>query len=219
MTTCSSAAYDTRHRRGGAAPDCAPSSEIRVRAVVPAPRSHVAKCSIFVARGPGELLPFATSSSLTRRQRPRTHYPQHARTHRHRKRSVVAFSLFHAQPPALLPPPSHLAARTATFFFFFRVPTLFLAGRSFFLFVSRCVGCSFFLLAFALRRAPRLPANKNPLASAHTDDRRTDDATCGPQAWLTGTLHDGGIRSVRSPPRRAPLLATPIAKPLQCGRP
>jgi hypothetical protein len=38
-------------------------------------------------------------------------------------------------------------------------------------------------------------------------------------AWLTGTLHDGGIRSVRSPPRRAPLLATPIAKPLQCGRP
>ena len=27
------------------------------------------------------------------------------------------------------------------------------------------------------------------------------------------------VRSVRSPPRRAPLLATPIAKPLQCGRP
>ena len=222
MTTCSSAAYGTRHRRGGAAPDCAPSSAIRIRAVVPAPRSHVAKCSIFVARGPGGLLPFATSSSLTRRQHPRTRsrtHPQHARTHRHRKRSVVAFSLFHAQPPALLPPPSDLAARPATFLFFFRVPTLFLAGRSFFLFASRCVGCSFFLLAFALRRAPRLPASKNTLASAHTDDRRTDDATCGPQAWLTGTLHEGGIRSVRSPPRRAPLLATPIAKPLQCGRP
>ena len=223
MTTCSSAAYGTRHRRGGAAPDCAPSSAIRIRAVVPAPHSHVAKCSIFVARGPGGLLPFATSSSLTRRQRPRTHsrtHPQHARTHRHRKRSiVVAFSLLHAQPPALLPPPSDLAARPATFLFFFRVPTLFLAGRSFFLFASRCVGCSFFLLAFALRRAPRLPATKNPLASAHTDDRRTDDATCGPQAWLTGSLHGGGIRSVRSPPRRAPLLATPIAKPLQCGRP
>ena len=57
------------------------------------------------------------------------------------------------------------------------------------------------------------------LAHARTDDRRTNDATCGPQAWLTGKLHDGGIRSVRSPLRRAPLLATPIAMPLQCGRP
>ena len=97
------------------------------------------------------------------------------------------------------------------------------SGRSFFLLASRCAGRSFFLLAsllaLALRRAPRLPANKNTLASAHTDDRRTNDATCGPQAWLTGSLHEGGIRSVRSPPRRAPLLATPIAKPLQCGRP
>ena len=46
-----------------------------------------------------------------------------------------------------------------------------------------------------------------------------NDATRGPQAWLTGTLHEGGIRSVRSPPRRAPLPATPIAKPLQCRRP
>ena len=222
MTTCSSAAYGTRHRRGGAAPDRAPSSATRIRAVVPAPRSHVAKCSIFVARGPGGLLSFATSSNLARRQRPRTHsrtHPQHARIHRRRKRSVGTFSLLHAQPPTLLPPPSDLAARPATFPFFFRVPTLFLAGRSFFLFVSRCVGCSFFLLAFALRRAPRLPANKNPLASAHTDDRRTNDTTCGPQAWLTGALHEGGIRSVRSPLRRAPLLATLIATPLQCGSP
>ena len=170
---------------------------------------------------PGELLLFTTSSSLAHHQHPsirsRTH-PQHARTHRHRKRSVVAFSLFHAQPPALLPPPSDLAARPATFLFFFRVPTLFLAGRSFFLcfalrrplFLSACL---------ALRRALRLPARKNPLASARIEDRRTNDATCGPQAWLTGRLHEGGIRSVRSPLRRAPLLATPIAKPLQCGRP
>ena len=30
--------------------------------------------------------------------------------------------------------------------------------------------------------------------------RRSD---AGPQAWLTGTLHEGGTRSVRSPPRRA----------------
>ena len=175
-TTCSSATCGTRHRRGGAAPDCAQSSAIRIRAVVLAPHSRVAKCSIFVARGPGELLPFATSSSLTRRQHPRTRsrtHPQHARTHRHRKRSVVSFSLFHAQPPALLPPPSDFAdfvARPATFLFFFRVPTLSLAGRSFFLFASRCAGCSFFLPAFALRRAPRLPASKNTLASARTDD-------------------------------------------------
>ena len=37
-------------------------------------------------------------------------------------------------------------------------------------------------------------------------------------AWLTGKLHDGGIRSMRSPLRWGPLLATPIATPLQCGR-
>ena len=38
--------------------------------------------------------------------------------------------------------------------------------------------------------------------------------------WLTGRLHEGGTRSVRSPLRRAPFLATPIATPLlQCGRP
>ena len=110
-------------------------------------------------------------------------------------------------------------------------------GRlSFLLFASRCASRSFFLLAprcavrhtrpqaktRSLSRA--MPARKqkharSALASAHTDDRRTDEATCGPQAWLTGRLHEGGIRSVRSPLRRAPLLATPIAKPLQCGRP
>ena len=60
---------------------------------------------------------------------------------------------------------------------------------------------------------------RSSAAPARTDDRRTNDATCGPQAWLTGRLHGGGIRSVRSPLRRAPLLATPIATPLQCGRP
>ena len=60
---------------------------------------------------------------------------------------------------------------------------------------------------------------RNFAAPARTDDRRTNDATSGPQEWLTGSLHDGGIRSVRSPLRRAPLPATPIATPLQCGRP
>ena len=43
--------------------------------------------------------------------------------------------------------------------------------------------------------------------------------TCGPPEWLTGKLQDEGTRSVRSPPRRPPLLATPIATPLQGGRP
>ena len=41
----------------------------------------------------------------------------------------------------------------------------------------------------------------------------------GPPEWLTGKLHDGGTRSVRSPPRRPPLLAALIATPLQGGRP
>ena len=60
---------------------------------------------------------------------------------------------------------------------------------------------------------------RNLAVPVRTDDRRTNDATSGPQEWLTGSLHDGGIRSVRSPLWRAPLLATPIATPLQCGRP
>ena len=48
----------------------------------------------------------------------------------------------------------------------------------------------------------------------------TNDATCGPPAWLAGSLHEGRIRSVRSPLRRGPLLATLIiATPLQGGRP
>ena len=90
--------------------------------------------------------------------------------------------------------------------FFVRVPTLFLAGPSFLLFALRCASRSFFLLAprcavrhtrphaktRSLSRA--MPARKqkharSALASAHTDDRRTDEATCGPQAWLTGRLH------------------------------
>ena len=91
-------------------------------------------------------------------------------------------------------------------FFLFRVPTLFLAGRSFFLLAAHCV-------------ARHARPHARTLARALTDDRRTNGATCGPQAWLTGKLHEGGIRSVRSPLRRAPLLATPIAMPLQCGRP
>ena len=47
----------------------------------------------------------------------------------------------------------------------------------------------------------------------------TNDTTCGPPAWLTGKLQNRGTRSVRSPLRWGPLLATPIATPLQGGRP
>ena len=179
-----------------------------------------------MARGPDELLLLTTSSSLAHRQHPRicsrTH-PQHARTHHHHERLAIAFPSFLQRPlscSASCADPTPLESRSAqtSFLFFFRAPTLLLAGLSFFLcfalrrplFLSACL---------ALRRALRLPARKNPLASARIEDRRTNDATCGPQAWLTGSLHEGGIRSVRSPPRRAPLLATPIAKPLQCGRP
>ena len=46
-----------------------------------------------------------------------------------------------------------------------------------------------------------------------------NNGTCGPPAWLTGRLHEGGTRSLRSPLRRAPLLASPIATPFQGGRP
>ena len=56
----------------------------------------------------------------------------------------------------------------------------------------------------ARTRAPR----------AHERRPATNDTTCGPPEWLTGKLQQGGTRSVRSPPRRPPLLATPIATPL-----
>jgi len=62
------------------------------------------------------------------------------------------------------------------------------------------------------------------LAHAHARTRAhgrptANDATCGPPAWLTERLHDGGIRSVRSPLRQLPLLAIRIATPLQGDRP
>ena len=46
----------------------------------------------------------------------------------------------------------------------------------------------------ARTRAPR----------AHGRRPATNDTTCGPPEWLTGKLHDGGTRSVRSPARRPP---------------
>ena len=168
-------------------------------------------------------MPFATSRSLTRRPHPRTRsrtHPQHARTHRHRKRSVghCVFSPLCTAPRAA-PTTLRSCGTPGDFPFLLQGSHPFL-GRPFFLSFCFALRRPLFPSAcFALRRAPRPPARKNTLSRAHTNDQRTSDTTCGPQAWLTGRLHDGGIRSVRSPPRRAPLLATPIAKPLQCGRP
>ena len=69
-----------------------------------------------------------------------------------------------------------------------------------------------------LERIARCPHARTPTPAgalrharthAHTRPHgrpTTNDATCGPPAWLTGPLHEEGIRSVRSPLRRAPLL-------------
>ena len=176
-----------------------------------------------MARRPDELLLFTTSSSLAHHQHPRiclrTH-PQHARTHHHHERLAIAFPSFLQRPlscSASCADPTPLESRSAqtSFLFFFRAPTLLLAGRSFFLcfalrrplFLSAC---------FALRRALRLPARKNPLASARIEDRRTNDATCGPQAaagmadWKTAlggnterTLTAAAGPSPRDPYRQA----------------
>ena len=90
--------------------------------------------------------------------------------------------------------------------FLFRVPSLF-PGRP--LFPP--------LICSALRHACM---HARTHARTRTHGRpTTNDAACGLPAWLTGLLHEGGTWSVRSPPRRTPLLATPIATPLQRGRP
>ena len=181
MTTCSSAAYGTRHRRGGAAPDGAPSSAIRIRAVVPAPHSHVAKCSIFVARGPGGLLPFATSRSLTRRRRPRTHsrtHPQHARTHRHRKRSIgrCVFSPSCTAPraaPTTLRPQILRHARRLSFSSSGFPPFSWPAVLSFFSFRVASAAPSFCLLSRCAARHACPHTKTRSLARAPTIDGRT----------------------------------------------
>jgi hypothetical protein len=57
-------------------------------------------------------------------------------------------------------------------------------------------------------RLPRPPLRPHPSSEPH----RASECTV---QFFSGMLHDGGIRSVRSPLRRAPLLATPIPTPLQ----
>ena len=163
----------------------------------------------------------ASTPVLAHRQHPHTRsrtHPQPARTHDHRAGSVLLRTQCHTRhsrsPRSSL---HHHSTHTALLsfmqdltcssycprqsrsthgvFFFFRVPTLFLTGRSFFLLASHCV-------------ARHARPHARTLARARTDGRRTNNATCVPQAWLTGPLHEGGTRSVRSPLRRAPLLAT-----------
>ena len=134
----------------------------------------------------------------------RTHltWPSPVRTHSlmtqgqpHKKRIAAR-----ARARALLSAFS-ASQRTCDAFFLFRVPTLVFTRP--------------FLLA--TRSALRHACTH---ARTHAHGRSTtNDATCGPPAWLTRTLQDRELRSVRSPLRRAPLLATPIATPLQCGRP
>ena len=108
------------------------------------------------------------------------HEPTHVRTHSTlgltviaNDQSVVAFSLLHAQPPALLPPPSDLAARPATFLFFFRVPTLWPAVLSFFSLRVASAALSFCLLSrCAARHACPQPKTRS-LARTPTIDGRT----------------------------------------------
>ena len=191
------------------------------------------------ARGPGGLLLLSTSSILAHHQHPsirsRTH-PQHARTHDRRTGSVLlctqchtrrsrsprasvllvpphahSVSLYHAGPRTPFPLPAVVSPLAWRLSFLLKGSHPFL-GRSFFL--STCI---------ALRRAPRRP-HARKFASPRTDDRRTNDAACGPQAWLTGRLHYGGIRSVRSPLRRPPPTRFPYRhaltmRPLQKVRP
>ena len=73
---------------------------------------------------------------------------------------------------------------------------------------------------FAARLAT--PARTRALR-AHGRCPATNDTTCGPPEWLTGKLQDERTREhgayAHRLPRRPPLLATPIATPLQGGRP
>ena len=214
-TTCSSAVCETRHR-------------LARRLTKHHPPLACARWLVHIA-----VLHRITVSTpiLAHRKHPctrsRTHPPP-ARIHDHRAGSVLLrapchmrrsrsprSSLNHSTYAALLFLVQDLTRRshcprwsrsTHGAFLLLQVPTLFLAGRSFFLLASRCV-------------ARHARPHARTLSRTRTDDRRTNDATCGPQAWLSGSLHYGGIRSVRPSLRRAPLLATPIATPLQCGRP
>ena len=111
-------------------------------------------------------------------------------------------SLFHAGPRTPFHCPRWSCSTHGVFLFFFRVPTPFLAGRSFFLLASRC----------AARHARPYART---LASAHTDDRRPTDErrdvrSAGVADWETArrgnterTLTAAAGPSPRDPDRHA----------------
>ena len=96
-------------------------------------------------------------------------------------------------------PHTRTHARTHACIFLFRVPPSL--GRPF----SRTPS-----------RAPRTHA---PARTRAHERPTTNDATCGPPAWLTGRLHEGGIRSVRSP-LGGPLSSRPLSpRPCKAAAP
>ena len=91
-------------------------------------------------------------------------------------------------------------------------------ARSFFLVSDFYPSLAGTLFSFLSRHAsPRQHARVHALRTHRRPT--TKDTTSGSPAWLTGRLQKGETRSVRSPRRRPPLLATPIATPFQGDRP
>jgi hypothetical protein len=129
---------------------------------------------------------------------------------RHHHFSLCVFSLALLLPRAAVPgagarPPRRAALALLPLVLRTRTrPSLALVGRFpaalFFLLASRC----------AARHAASF---RNFAAPARTDDRRTNDATSGPQEWLTGRLHRGeyGANAHRcgGPPSSRPLSPLP----------
>ena len=114
------------------------------------------------------------------------------------------------------------STRVRSAFFLFRVPTLFSARRFPFLFAERPTAPTYeHARTRSALRHDRARERTHALAHTHAQERpTTNDATCGPPAWLTGRLHEGGIRSVRSPPRRAPLSSRPLSpRPCKAAAP
>ena len=173
-------------------------------------------------------MPFATSSSLTRRQRPRTHsrtHPQHARTHRHRKRSIgrCVFSPSCTAPRAA---PTTLRSRSTPGGF----PSLLQGSHPF-------LGRPFFLsFRFALRRllflsacfrvVPRAtPArNQKPARSrAHqrSTDGRRDVRSAGMADWKTALRGntERTLTAAAGPPPRDPYRQALTMRPSLRARP
>ena len=146
---------------------------------------------------------------LLRAQRHMPHAPLPLATHGPLRAAARMQRLLHgAGSRTPLPSPAAVASARACSAAFLVQGSHPLFGRPFLFFSSPPL--------FFLRARARTHAH----ARTHAQERpTTNDATYSPPAWLTGSRHDRGIRSVRSPLRRAPLLATPIATPLQGGRP